>query len=154
MDIDGVLADFEHSIGVHNPNVFRPDYYTEDERDEIITQICTTNNRIFKDLLPIPGAIDATHELMELYDVHFLSTPMWDVPHSFMDKRIWLEKHFGDKAKKRLILTHRKDLTIGDFLVDDRIVNGVENFTGVHIHFGSDLFPSWNIVLPYLKSLI
>ena len=78
---------------------------------------------------------------------------MWSVPNSFIGKRIWIENHFGDKAKKRLILTHRKDLNIGDYLVDDRLKNGAAEFTGTHIHFGTNEFPDWKITYEYLKSV-
>ncbi len=74
---------------------------------------------------------------------------MWKVPESYMDKRIWIKDHFGDDFNKRLTLTHRKELSIGDFLIDDRLKNGAEKFTGKHIHFGTELFPNWYSVLKY-----
>jgi hypothetical protein len=39
---------------------------------------------------------------------------------------------------------------MGDFLIDDRIANGVADFTGEHIHFGTERFPTWKEVLDYL----
>ena len=87
---------------------------------------------------------------MEHYDVYFLSTPMWNVPNSFPGKRIWIDKHFGEAAEKRLILTHRKDLNMGEYLIDDRLRNGVDKFTGEHIHFGQKGFETWAEVLEYL----
>ena len=56
----------------------------------------------------------------------------------------------GNKARKRLILTHRKDLNIGDFLVDDRTKNGAGEFMGELIQFGTEKFPDWNTVKKYL----
>lgn len=41
-------------------------------------------------------------------------------------------------------------MNIGDFLIDDRICNGVENFSGYHIHFGSEKFPNWEVTYDYL----
>lgn len=78
---------------------------------------------------------------------------MWDLPMSYIGKRHWIEKHFGEMAKHRLILTHRKDLNIGDFLADERLVNGAREFKGVHIHFGTERFPNWQITLKYLESI-
>jgi 5'(3')-deoxyribonucleotidase len=77
---------------------------------------------------------------------------MYDIPESYTDKRLWLEKHYGDLVKKRLILTNRKDLAIGDFLIDDRLKNGSEKFTGELIHFGTKAFPDWQSVVKYLKT--
>ena len=57
----------------------------------------------------------------------------------------------GDPAYKRLILTHNKQLNIGDYLIDDRTKNGAGEFTGEHIHFGTEKFPDWKSVLDYLS---
>ena len=35
-------------------------------------------------------------------------------------------------------------------MIDDRIANGVADFEGEHIHFGTEKFPSWKQVLDYL----
>ena len=51
---------------------------------------------------------------------------------------------------KRLIISHRKDLLKGDYLVDDRGKNGTTEFEGEWIEFGSKRFPDWNAVLNYL----
>jgi hypothetical protein len=47
-------------------------------------------------------------------------------------------------------LSHNKALNIGDYLIDDRVVNGTTEFTGEFIHFGSDKFPSWEYVIDYI----
>jgi hypothetical protein len=44
-----------------------------------------------------------------------------------MDKRIWIERYFG-KLATNLILTQRKGLNIGEYLVDDRTWNGAGEF--------------------------
>ena len=54
------------------------------------------------------------------------------------------------EAFKKLILSHNKGLLLGDYLIDDRIANGVDGFKGEHIHFGTDQFPDWKSVLEYL----
>jgi 5'(3')-deoxyribonucleotidase len=52
---------------------------------------------------------------------------------------------------RRLILTHRKDLLKGDYLIDDRPNNGAEAFDGQLLKFGGDSYKDWNDVLNYLK---
>ena len=54
------------------------------------------------------------------YEVYIASTAPWGNIDSLSHKRIWIEKYFGDRLKKRLILTHRKDFLMGDYLIDDR----------------------------------
>ena len=71
--------------------------------------------------------------------------------HKAIQKKIlWIEKYFGNSFRKKLILTHRKDLNIGDYLIDDRTSHGAGNFSGKHIHFGSEEFPDWEAVEKYL----
>lgn len=151
-DMDGVVADFNAAIKSIDPTLETGDGDDYSEREKKVDEIVKQNRDIFYNLPPYEGAIEAVNELSKLYDIYFLSTPMYNIPESYSGKRVWLEKHFGDLAKKRLILTHRKDLIKGDFLVDDRMCNGVENFSGVHIHFRTEKFPDWKVTLEYLKN--
>ena len=137
IDMDGVLCDFDkrkaelESQGVKGQSIFKhPDAY--------------------RDLEPIDGAIDAWHALQEKYETYILSTPPWSNPDAWSEKRKWVEQHFGKSANKKLILCHHKGLVKGDFLIDDRIANGVADFDGEHIHFGQEGFEGWNKVLEHL----
>jgi 5'-nucleotidase len=152
IDMDGVIADFDKSIIAFCPEILTDIKYQDFKtKDAKIDFICETETTFFHNLLPFEGAILAVNRLFELYEVYFLSTPIWDVPHSFTGKRIWIEKYFGALGKKKLILTHRKDLNIGDYLVDDRLRNGAGEFKGKLIHFGTDEFPNWEVTLKYLE---
>ncbi len=155
LDMDGVLADFDGRMKELCPELYSsPEYDDYEKKSDKIDELVAIAPRIFETLTPMNGAIDAVNELFSLYDVYFLSTPMWAIPESFMGKRIWLEKHFGENAKKRLILTHRKDLAIGDVLVDDRLKNGAGEFKGKHIHFGKKEYPTWKETLRELRHIV
>ena len=147
IDLDGTIANLGKAINKIRPDLDPTVYHPE------IDDIFEAHPNIFHDLDPMGGAVDAVMELLKHFDVYFLSTPAWNSPTSFAGKRIWLETHFGIHAEKRLILTHRKDLAIGDYLVDDTKRHGVEEFSGEHIHFGTEEFPDWEVTLPYLISL-
>lgn len=105
---------------------------------------------IFSMMEPMSGAIDAYKNLSELFDTYILSTSPWENPSAWSDKLIWVKTYLGTHAHKRLILSHHKNLNRGDFLVDDRLRNGVDQFQGVHIHFGTSRFPDWKAVIEYL----
>jgi 5'-nucleotidase len=151
LDMDGVLCDFDSEIKKVHPTIFEhEDHEDHDYRGKVIDEIVEADPRLFLRLELIPGAFEAVTKLQLDFEVYFLSTPMWNVPHSFMDKRLWIEKHFGDSAKKRLILSHRKDLNIGHYLIDDRLKNGAAEFIGEHIHFGTPKFPNWSSVIEYI----
>ncbi len=133
VDLDGVMADYDGMKHIS----------TEEQR-------CGPG--FFVSLLPIEGAIEAFISLCksDKYDIYFLSTAPWSNTHALSEKRIWIEQHLGEYAFKRLILSHNKGLLKGHYLIDDRIANGVQDFEGKHIHFGSETFPNWESVLNYL----
>ena len=154
IDLDGVIADFDKAIDAISPGINSPESYADvDARAQRVTEICMAYPEIFQELDPVEGAVDIIKEMFNHFDIYFLSAPMWHVPLSFAGKRIWIETHFGEMAKRRLILTHRKDLAMGDILIDDRLVNGAKDFKGIFIHFGSDKFPSWKETEKYLREL-
>lgn len=146
VDMDGVVADFDKYIRGHNPTIDTMDMGRAEEVDRIMAE----NRRMFLDLEFIKYAPESIEVLKPHYNIYFLSTPVWDIHESWGDKKIWLESIFGDFAKKRLILTHRKDLALGRYLIDDRTTNGAGEFTGEHIHFGTEKFPDWDCVVLYL----
>lgn len=142
IDMDGVLADYE-SLN----NDFE---WIEKSRlnDLEIHKI----EGSFISLPLMKDALWAYTELNKHFDVHLLSTAPWSSPHAWIEKRLWVEKHLGDLAFKKLTLTHHKGYMIGDYLIDDRIANGVDKFQGEHIHFGTSKFPDWKTVVSYILS--
>lgn len=106
--------------------------------------------RIFSLMDPMEGAIEAFNKLSSKYDTYILSTSPWNNPSAWQDKIIWVQKFLEKPAYKRLILSHHKNLNRGDYIIDDRVKNGVDKFEGEHIHFGSEKFPNWDTILKYL----
>ena len=147
IDMDGVVANFEKGIKQY---LQEWDSLSDDQKGDKTDEVCGNANNFFLDLHPIEGAIDAINKLAIIYETYFLSAAMWNVPESYTEKRLWIEKHFGDSFRKRLILTHRKDLNMGDYLIDDRTSHGAGDFKGKHIHFGKEEFPDWSSVEKFL----
>lgn len=139
IDMDNVLVDFQS--GINQLDIATKIKYMG-RYDEV--------PGIFAKMLPIKDAIESFNELSEHFDTYILSTAPWENHTAPSDKLKWVKTYLGDKVRKRLILTHRKDLNIGDFLVDDRTKNGAGEFKGEFIHFGTDKFPDWNAVKKYL----
>ena len=143
LDMDNVLVDFPSGIARITPEL-RAEF---DERfDEV--------PGIFSLMDPKLGAIDAFLELSELFDTYILSTAPWNNHSAWSDKLLWVKRHLGQPAHKRLILSHHKDLNRGDFLVDDRVENGAGRFGGEHIQFGTPRFHDWPLVMEYLRSKV
>lgn len=140
-DMDGVLVDFQSGI----------DKLSEETKREYEGRLDEVPG-IFSLMEPMPGAVEAVRELSEYYDVYILSTAPWNNLTAYSDKIQWLTKYFGDLFKKRVIVTHCKNLCDGDYLVDDRAKNGASEFAGVWVQFGSERFPDWEEVTRYLIS--
>ena len=140
-DMDGVLVDFQSGIDKLSEEV-KKEY--EGRLDEV--------PGIFSLMDPMPGAIEAVNTLKEHYDMYILSTAPWKNITAYSDKLAWLTKHFGDLFKKRVIITHCKNLCDGDYLVDDRAKNGASEFPGEWVQFGSERYPDWEEVTRYLIS--
>ena len=69
------------------------------------------------------------------HDVFIASTPPWNNPSAWGQKRDWIEEHIPELERK-IVLTHRKDLLIGDILIDDTTYRGQKDFQGEFMWFG------------------
>jgi len=141
VDMDNVLVDFASGIKQCDENI-RLEY--EGRLDEV--------PGIFGKMKPMEGAIDSYIKLSKLFDIYILSTSPWENETALIDKLRWVKKYLGQVAYKRLILSHHKNLNMGDFLIDDRTKNGAGEFMGEHIHFGTEKFPGWKSVVNYLEN--
>lgn len=151
LDMDGVLVDFRKGVDLileRNPE-FKEKYKGEYDR----------MHGVFRNPPPIEGAIESVKKLAESgkYELYIASTAPWDNPQSASDKRHWIEEHFGDLFKKKMVITHLKNMLIGDYLIDDRTKNGAGEFKGELLHFGYDYvndkfnkYPNWDSILKKL----
>ena len=138
-DMDGVLVDFESGIA-------KLDEATKEEYKGKLDEV----PGIFSLMEPMPGAVEVVRLLARNYDVFILTTSPWNNPTAASDKVQWVKKYMDDVFHKRLIITHRKDLLDGDYLIDDRGKNGASEFKGEWIKFGSEQYPDWETILKYL----
>ena len=149
IDMDGVIVDLRSNIRSwfkNHPNLVEkyknyPDHIPG----------------IFRNPKPIPNAVYAINELYnsKKYEMFIATSSPWGNPSASTDKRFWIEENFGNMFHKKMFLTHRKDLLMGDYLIDDRLKNGAESFKGELIRFGFDdgkwnKFKDWGSVLNYL----
>lgn len=139
VDMDNVLVDFQSGL--------------DQQSEQTLQQYAGRLDEIpglFGKMKPLVGAIDAVHQLNEYYDLFILSTAPWNNPSAWSDKVNWVTEYLDDLFRKRMVITHRKDLCQGEYLIDDRGKNGTSEFSGEWIEFGSERFPDWQSVLDYL----
>lgn len=139
IDMDNVLVDFPSAF----PKLSKAILEEYDGRADEIPGI-------FALMEPMKDSIESFNTLSSVFDTYILSTSPWENHTAWSDKLQWVKKHLGKPAYKRLILSHHKNLNAGDFLIDDRLKNGVDKFNGEHIHFGTDQFPDWMTITEYL----
>ncbi|XP_043924748.1 5'(3')-deoxyribonucleotidase, cytosolic type [Protopterus annectens] len=154
LDMDGVLSDFEggflRSYRAKYPgepyvpladrrgfalteqySKLRPDL---EEKAESIYEAPD----FFLKLDPIPGAIAAVKEMVNMKDIDIFicTSPLNKYSHCVKEKYMWVEKHLGSQFIERLILTKDKTVITADLLIDDK-----DNIEGVEPN------PSWEHIL-------
>ncbi|XP_019398075.1 PREDICTED: 5'(3')-deoxyribonucleotidase, cytosolic type [Crocodylus porosus] len=154
-DMDGVLADFEAGVlraflarFPGEPRVelaqrrgfsVREQYrgLREDLADKIVSVYESPG--FFLGLDPIPGAIEAMKEMIQMKDteVFICTSPLRKYDPCIPEKYKWVEKHLGPEFVDRLILTRDKTIVSADLLFDDKdTIQGVEpNPSWEHILF-------------------
>jgi len=118
VDMDGVISNFDKAAK-EGGWTHRPDLKVD-----------------FRNLELIPGAKDALLKLNQDFDIFIATTPPWSRPDVWGEKREWIGEHFP-WLKRKMVLTHRKDLLIGDILIDDSRWRGQPDFQGDWLWFGT-----------------
>lgn len=140
IDMDNVLVNFQSGI----------DKLSQLELMQYSGQLDNVPG-IFSKMIPVEGAISAYNRIASKYDTYILSTAPYHNSSAWGDKLEWVQKYIGEVAYKRLILSHNKNLMIGDYLIDDRLANGAGEFKGELIQFLTDKFKNWDDVCNYLE---
>jgi 5'-nucleotidase len=144
VDMDGVLVDFQSGV----------DRLTKEEYEKYDGHFDDCPG-IFSRMDPLPNAIESFKQLAndERFDVYILSTASWNNCTAWSDKLLWVQKYLLPEAYKRLTLSHHKNLLDGTLIIDDRTANGVSDFDGIHLQFGSEKFPDWSSIMDEISRL-
>ena len=139
IDMDGVVSDFDKAakeyMRIHG-ETRRPDKFVD-----------------YRNLEVIPGAKEAVMRLANEFDVFIATTPPWDRPKVWGEKRDWIVEHFP-YLKKKMVLTHRKDLLIGDILIDDSRYRGQPDFQGEWFWFNQNWKnKNWEACLEWISKI-
>ena len=149
LDMDGVLADFEQGF-VRGWTARFPGQPPLDPRDRrhfsirddypthqgAMVQAVYHAEGFFRDLAPMPGALDAARALVGLgHDVRICTSPLRHYRHCVPEKYEWIDAHLGPEFVNRMIVTRDKTLVRGDVLVDDN-----PDITGAQV-------PAWQHVV-------
>ena len=158
LDQDGVLANFEKGFLDTWRKKFPNEFYvpldarinaktSEDYPEELREQIYSiyTTKGFILNLSPIKGAIEAVNELIALgHELRICTSPLSQYENCVEEQYAWVERYFGKKFTKRIMLSKDKTLINVDILIDDK-----PNLEGVVV-------PEWEHGLfyqPYNRSV-
>ncbi len=95
---------------------------------------------------PLPSCQKAIRLLIEHYQVYF-------VAEEETMTQAWLTEHIGIPAWRHLIVTWRRDLLYGDYLIMKKEEKGGDNMLATVLEYGSDTFKTWDAVIGYFEKL-
>ena len=92
---------------------------------------------------PLPSVQKAVRMLIEHYQVYF-------VAEEEATTQSWLTEYIGVPAWRHLIVTHRRDLLYGDYLIaKDKKGDTMATL----LEYGSDTFKTWDAIIDYFTKL-
>lgn len=139
VDMDGVLCDFRGE-------------YNEKLKKTPEIKYPQSQFGFFMNLKPLLFATSSYHLLDKHFDTRILTSPSAENPMCYMEKRVWVEKHLGIDAAKKMIIAPDKSVVHGNYLIDDLKFSDrskQQDFTGKLIHFGGEEFIDWGAVVQY-----
>jgi hypothetical protein len=100
------------------------------------------------------AALKAVHFLAQRFDLQFVIGGEADGWKEMEEKRAWVEENIGVPAWNRTVLTTRKDLLLGDYLVDAHPEDARgDSFMGTLVPFGGPGFRDWEETMTYFARI-
>ncbi len=97
---------------------------------------------------PAPSVQKAVRLLIEHYQVYFVAPASL-----YATTESWLTEYIGIPAWRHLIVTWRRDLLYGDYLIMKKEGNSEDNMLATVLEYGSDTFKTWDAIIDYFEKL-
>lgn len=143
VDMDNTLVDFDRAVASAMASRY-PEVSWQKDRDEFecpsehesYFRSIVAEEGFFLNLQPLPGAIEAMHELRNQgHEVWICTAPLKQYTFCVTEKFAWVDKHLGPEWVKRIIIAKDKTLVRGDLLVDDKPQTGSMKPTWEQVFF-------------------
>lgn len=141
IDMDHTFCDFNESL----------EHWRKRATNETEHKFPWSMKGYFQSLLPMPGAVEFWNKWYKIHDLWFLTRPSIPNRQCYTEKAEWIYKYLGDDGINKLILSPRKDILIGDILIDDDMRCGQPDFKGKWLQFGKNGI-DWNYIDKYLEN--
>lgn len=135
VDIDGTIADwgaaYDKAIDAHGEAAANIRRHAQQlsfnlheglsEAESAIVRSVMDQEGFYRDLDPIPGAVEALQDMLdEDHDVFLVTSPWVTNPTCASDKMQWAMRHLGEDWGRRTIISSDKTVVVGDVLFDDK----------------------------------
>jgi len=141
MDKPRIYIDMDHTFCDFNGSL---DYWYQRALTETERKYPWSMKGYFESLLPMKGALEFWKKWEKDADLWFLTRPSIKNRLCYTEKAEWVYKYLGELGVEKLILSPRKELLIGDVLIDDDHKAGQPLFNGEWWKFGSDDCKDWD----------
>lgn len=146
IDMDGTLVDWDsgfYKAWNNRSEINRlKSYYMEDCVDRQYyeeAESLISSKGFFESLSPMPGALEAIKEMIEMgFKIFICSAPIWKSHYCAQDKIHWIRKHLGDSWLDKLIFCSDKTTVRGDLLIDDKPFEYL-------LHDGKHTMATWKV---------
>ncbi len=98
-----------------------------------------------REVKPLPSVQKAIRMLIEHYQVYFVGEDA--------TAESWLTEYIGVPAWRHLIVTWRRDLLYGDYLIQRGEVSKEGDTMATLLEYGSDTFKTWDDIIEYFSRL-
>lgn len=103
---------------------------------------------------PVTGAAKAYMKLSEAYDTYVLASAPYNTPEAWAEPVKWAETHLGTVAWDKVLVTNRKDLILGDYIIDRHSDEfGLPDSMGTLVSYGQDPYKTWDDILTFFERL-
>lgn len=133
LDVDGVVCDYERhwrdcaymaGVAINEKDQRNNSWYMEDRYELSLTERLAIERILYTEspesMHPLPYAAEAVSELLDTFDVFFVTTSLVPNPVWEYGRRRWFDDRFGTEAAKRLVFTRYKHIISGHMFVDDK----------------------------------
>jgi len=131
LDMDGVLADTHHELLKRYNEEYGENIVKEDIKEWDLNKVTKPNTSIikyfeepgfFRSVPVYKGAREAVKVIKSIRCVEMFIAST-STSNGFKDKEDWIQENFPEIQTKNIIFTSRKDVLMGDILVDDGLHN-------------------------------
>lgn len=106
------------------------------------------------DGLPVQGAVNAYMHLSQSYDTYVLASAPYNTPEAWSEPVRWAETHLGTVAWDKVVVSNRKDLILGDYIIDRHTDSyRLQDSMGTVIGYGSDPYRTWDDIVTFFDRL-